>query len=223
MLKQSALALAPTIEDDNHTVYSKHRLEALSDAIFAIVMTLLVLEIKVPTGVPHGQLAHALAQPFRDWIALAITFLLAARFWVLQHDLFNLIERVKPRTLTTTFLFLFLMTLLPFSTALWGNNITEPLALGIYFSHQGLIGIAMLVEIEFGLRDHNLQLVESMYKLRGRLYVMVVAMVAASLAVWLLPLPYTGICTAVAAIIGQIVRKFLEKRRAMKSAHQAAV
>jgi len=202
-------------------VYSKHRLEALSDAIFAIAMTLLVLEIKVPTGVPHGQLAHALAQPFKDWVALVFTFLLSARFWVLQHQLFDLLEKIKPRTLVTTFIFLGLITLLPFSTALWGHNINEPLAVGIYFGHQGLIGVAMLVEIESGLRDHNLHVVEAMYKLRGRLYIMILAMLAASLAARYLPLQYTGIIAALAAVVGRFVRKFFDNRRAKKHAAAA--
>jgi uncharacterized membrane protein len=222
MLKQTPLALPRTIEDYGHTVYSKHRLEALSDAIFAIAMTLLVLEIKVPTHVPHGQLVHALAEPFRDWIALLMTFILSARFWVLQHQLFDLVDKIKPRTLGTTFVLLGLITLLPFSTALWGHNIGEPLAVAIYFGHQGLIGVAMLVEIESGLRDHNLQVVEAMYKLRGRLYIMIAAMAAACLAVWLLPLQATGIAAAIAAVVGRIIRNFFDKRRAKKHAHTTA-
>jgi uncharacterized membrane protein len=222
MLKHSSLALPPTIEDHGHTVYSKHRLEALSDGIFAIVMTLLVLEIKVPTSVPHGQLAHALAQPMRDWIALVITFILSARFWILQHQLFDLLEHIKPRTLGTTFCFLGLITILPFTTALWGHNIAEPLAFAIYFGHQFLIGIAMLVEIEFGLRDHNLHVVEAMHKLRGRLYVMIIAMAAASAAVWLLPLQYCGLVVAVIAGVSRRIRNFLDKRRAKKHATAVA-
>jgi len=200
-------------------VYSKHRLEALSDAIFAIVMTLLILDIKVPTGVPHGQLAHALAEPFRDWIALVITFVIAARFWVLQHQLFDLIENVKPRTLATTFIFLGLITMLPFTTALWGHNLTEPLAFCIYFGHQFIIGAAMLFEIESGLRDHNLHVVEAMYKLRGRLYIMLTAMGVASITTWLLPLQYTGLLVAVISAISRRVLKFFEKRRERKHAH----
>jgi uncharacterized membrane protein len=222
MLKHSSLALPPPIEDHGHTVYSKHRLEALSDGIFAIVMTLLVLEIKPPAHVAHGELAGILAKSGRDWIALAMTFGLSSRFWVLQHQLFDLLEKIKPRTLLTTFIFLGLMTLLPYSTALWGHNIGEPLAVAIYFGHQGLIGVAMLVEIEFGLRDHNLHVVEAMYKLRGRLYIMIAAMSAACLAVWLLPLEYTGITAAGAAVVGRIIRNFLDKRRAKKHAHTAA-
>jgi uncharacterized membrane protein len=203
-------------------MYSKHRLEALSDGIFAIVMTLLILDIKVPTGILPGQLAHALAQPFRDWIALVITFIIAARYWVLQHQLFDLVEKIKPRTLGTTFLFLGLVSMLPFTTALWGHNITEPLAFCVYFSHQLAIGAAMLIEIEFGLRDHNLHIVKSMYKLRGRLYVMILSMGTAAVTVWLLPLQYAGFSVAVILGISHRVRRILEKRRARKTAHTAA-
>ena len=203
-------------------MYSKHRVEALSDGIFAITMTLLVLEIKVPTGVPHGQLAHALGQSFRDWIALGITFAISARFWVLQHQLFDLVEQIKPRTLFTTFVFLGLVTLLPFTTALWGHNISEPLAFALYFAHQSAIGLAMLLEIELGLRDHNLHVVEATYRLRGRLYVMLIATAAAAVTAWLLPLQYTGIVVAVVAGVSRSVLKFLEHRRAKKHAHTTA-
>jgi uncharacterized membrane protein len=199
-------------------VYSKHRLEALSDGIFAIVMTLLVLEIKAPANVPHGQLGHTLALLSHDWIALAVTFVLSARFWVLQHQLFDLLEKIKPRTLLTTFIFLGLMTLLPFTTALWGHNLAEPLAFGLYFGHQGLIGVAMLIEIEFGLRDHNLHVVDAMHKLRGRLYVLILAMAAAAVSVWLLPLRYCGLVVIVISLIARAVRKILDKRHARKSA-----
>ena len=200
-------------------MYSKHRLEALSDAIFAIVMTLLILDIKVPTGVQHGQLVHALLEPFRDWFALVITFAMSARFWVLQHQLFDLLEQVKTRTLVTTFVFLGLITMLPFTTALWGHNISEPLTFCIYFGHQFLIGAAMLVEIESGLRDHNLHVVEAMYKLRARLYIMLIAMGVASITAWLLPLQYTAILVAFISGISRRILKTLEKRRAKKHAH----
>ena len=218
MLKQMALALGRAIEDDGHTVYSKHRLEALSDGVFAIVMTLLILDIKVPTNVAHGQLGYALAAPFRDWIALVFTFIISARFWVLQHQLFDLLEHIKPRTLGTTFAFLGLITMLPFTTALWGHNITEPLAFCLYFAHQGTIAVAMLVDIEFGLRDHNLHVVESMHRLRGKLYVMTFAMIAAAGASWFLPLKYTGLIVAAVAAISRRVSKVFEERRAKKVA-----
>ncbi|MES2390420.1 MAG: TMEM175 family protein [Acidobacteriota bacterium] len=202
-------------------MYSKHRLEALSDGIFAIAMTLLVLDIKIPEHVPHGQLAHALATAGPDWVAFLITFGLAARYWTLQHQLFDLLEHVKPRTLLLNFIFLALVAVLPFTTALWGHAINEPLAFCLYFGHQGLIGIAILLEIEFGLREHNLRDVEDMHRLRGRLYTMVIAMIAASISAWLLPLRYTGIVAALLAGISRRVRKFLAHRRAKQRGHLA--
>ena len=78
--------------------------------------------------------------------------------------------------MVTTFAFLALISALPFSTALLGHAIRERLTLFIYFSHQAAIGVAMLVEVELGWREHNLRSVEPVYKLRGRLYITVAAM-----------------------------------------------
>jgi uncharacterized membrane protein len=185
-------------------------------------MTLLVLDIKVPTAIPHGQLAHELAATVPDWIAFVITFVLAARYWTLQHQLFNLLVEVKPRTLATTFAFLALVSVLPFTTSLWGHSIREPLAFLFYFAHQAAIGIAILVEIEFGRREHNLRAGEDLHKLRGRLYTMVAAMAAAAAAVWFLPIKFSGIIAAVVAGASRRIRNYLDRRRAAhKSLSQA--
>src|SRR5947209_6864270 len=105
-------------------MFSKHRVEALSDGIFAIVMTLLIIEIKVPE---KGPLAEALRSQAHEWISFAVTFGIASLFWVLQHRLFDLVERLNTGILTLTFLALCLVTVLPFSTSLWGHHIAEPI------------------------------------------------------------------------------------------------
>ena len=72
----------------------KTRIEALSDALFAIVMTLLILEIKVPIGVPPYQLAAELAKDAPSWVSFAITFLLASIFWVDQHRVLHALAKI---------------------------------------------------------------------------------------------------------------------------------
>ena len=95
-------------------MFSKHRIEALSDAIFAIVMTLLVLDLKVPETIGPGGLLHALAADRATWASFFLTFLLASVFWVLQHQVFDLLEAISHQTLIPTFVFLGFVTILPF-------------------------------------------------------------------------------------------------------------
>ena len=81
-------------------MYSKQRIEILSDGIFAIVMTLLVLDVKVPVDVPSGHLWQALQMEGHLWASYLVTFVLAAYYWTIQHRLLNLIERMEPRSVS---------------------------------------------------------------------------------------------------------------------------
>lgn len=193
------------------SMFSKHRLEALSDGIFAIVMTLLILDIKVPVDTPPGELWHAIAHEGHTWISLAVTFIIAARYWTLQHKLFDLIERTMPRTVFTTFCFLGLVTALPFSTSLWGHHLNEPIAFFLYFLNQALVGAVILLELAMAHRDGNLRPGPAAVKLRNRTIVMTVAMCSATVSAWLLPTRYIGLVAAFAAVVGRRIMARMEK------------
>ena len=193
-------------------MFSKQRLETLSDGIFAIVMTLLVLDLKVPLDVPAGQLAHALLQEASTWASFAITFILAARYWTIQHRLFNLLEKVQPRTVVTTFIFLSLITILPFSTSLWGHYLNNSLAFFLYILNQVLIGIVVLVELLLARRGNNLRRGDALWLLSGRLYVMVGSLLACLIAALFLSTRYVGMIGVVAAVISRRLLKSLHKR-----------
>lgn len=80
---------------DVRVMYSKHRIEALSDAVFAIAMTLLILDIKVPDAGFPGGLAAALKHELHDWVSFLITFALTSIFWIFQHRVFERIEEFR--------------------------------------------------------------------------------------------------------------------------------
>lgn len=128
-------------------MFSKHRIEGLSDAVFAIVMTLLILDIKVPIGTAPGQLRTALLQDAPAWLSFAITFLFASIYWVDQHHIFELTEKFGLDTVVPTFAFLAFVSVLPFSTSLWGHYLTDPTATSIYFCNQSLIAAALLAKL----------------------------------------------------------------------------
>lgn len=92
------------------------RVEAFSDAVLAIVLTLLVLELRVPAHEP-GRLPAALTQMWASVVALLISFLRVSVIWVNHHDLFAHIRRVDRRLLGMNLWLLLNCTIVPLPTA----------------------------------------------------------------------------------------------------------
>jgi uncharacterized membrane protein len=115
---------------------SLERLAALSDGIFAVAMTLLVLDLHIPTaGQVHGEreLLRALGALGPQWVAYGMSFLTLGIFWSGQQTQLNHI-REGSRDLTWIHLgFLFTITLLPLSTRLLAEFITYRSALLLYW------------------------------------------------------------------------------------------
>lgn len=127
-------------------MFAKHRVEALSDGIFAIAMTLLILDIKVPLG-GEGPLGAALRKDVASWISFAVSFMLAGVFWMHQHRVFEIAAKWSKANLVLTFLFLAFVCTLPFSTSLWGHHLKDPLAMSIYYANQFALALLLLIQV----------------------------------------------------------------------------
>ncbi len=112
------------------------RLAALSDGIFAVAMTLLVLDLHIPTAEhvhSERELCVALAALGPQWIAYGMSFLTLGIFWAGQQTQLNHIAE-GTRDFTWIHLgFLFTITFMPLSTRLLAEFITYRVALGIYW------------------------------------------------------------------------------------------
>jgi uncharacterized membrane protein len=125
-----------------HTLYNRiqgrnvERLAALSDGIFAVAMTLLVLDLHLPSAAQvHGEreLFYALGALGPQWIAYLMSFLTLGIFWAGQQTQLNHLAEGN-RDFTWIHLgFLFAITLMPLSTRLLAEFITYRSALGIYW------------------------------------------------------------------------------------------
>jgi uncharacterized membrane protein len=93
------------------------RVEAFSDGVFAIAITLLILDVKVPTG-PAGHLGAALARQWPTYAAFLLSFCFIGIMWVNHHRLFNHIRRSDNGLLFLNLLLLLGITVVPFPTAL---------------------------------------------------------------------------------------------------------
>ena len=117
------------------------RVLALSDGVFAIIVTLLVLEIHVPELTQGQSLNQALSEVRPSLTAFVISFVLAGMYWVGHRDLFALIRRTDRGLVWLNILFLLPLCLLPFAAGMLGRYDREPVALRIY----GLVLVVIAV------------------------------------------------------------------------------
>lgn len=129
----------------NTRFYGLNRLEALSDGIFAIALTLLVLELKLPeSAVAADSLAVILSENWHAFLSWIISFVVLARLWMIQHDLLESAERCSSRTILINFLFLSTISLVPFSAHIVGvYELSEPLALQIFALQLSLSAVTL--------------------------------------------------------------------------------
>lgn len=103
---------------------SKHRIEALTDGIYAVAMTLLVIELKLPAHESiktQADLINAVGHLLPKFLAWVISFLVLALFWLGHHKLFHNVRQVDGRLLALNLVQLGLVSLMPFSSALSGE------------------------------------------------------------------------------------------------------
>jgi uncharacterized membrane protein len=104
---------------------AKSRLEALSDGVFAIVMTILVLQLggsAISDAETSTQLDAALLAQWPIFVSYAISFLVVGLYWVSHHTYFTFIRDVNETQLWLNLLFLFCLSFIPFAADLIGEH-----------------------------------------------------------------------------------------------------
>jgi uncharacterized membrane protein len=117
------------------------RVNAFSDGVFAIAITLLVLNVEIP-DVPGDELGSALKALWSDLIAYMIGFAVIGLFWFGHHRLFSRLERSDGRLVLVNMVLLGLIGVMPFTTGLLGRY-DEPIAVALYAAN---VGIATVVD-----------------------------------------------------------------------------
>ncbi len=97
---------------------SKSRLEAFSDGVLAIIITIMVLELRVP----HEGSLEALRALLPIFFCYALSFLYVAIYWHNHHHLMQLVRRINGSVLWANTFLLFCLSLVPFTTAWMGEN-----------------------------------------------------------------------------------------------------
>jgi uncharacterized membrane protein len=108
------------------------RLLTLSDGVFAIAITLLILDIAIPATTTDAGLPKALLELWPRYLAYALSFVVIARFWSIHHQTFRLIARDNAVLIWLNFLLLLFVAFLPFPTRVLGEHGGTPAAAVLY-------------------------------------------------------------------------------------------
>jgi TMEM175 potassium channel family protein len=120
---------------------TKGRLEAFSDGVIAILITIMVLELKVP----HGADVEALRSIVPVFLAYVLSFVFVGIYWNNHHHLLQLCTRVDGRVLWANLHLLFWLSLVPVATAWMGHYPSEPLPTALYGIVLMFAGFAYLI------------------------------------------------------------------------------
>jgi uncharacterized membrane protein len=117
--------------------FQLERLILFSDAVFAIAITLLVIEIKIPE-VPRNELTdnhllHKLAELIPKFIGFLISFLIIGQYWMVHHRMFGFVINFNPRLLWLNIFFLLTIALMPFSTGFYSEYAGAPVLTPVIF------------------------------------------------------------------------------------------
>lgn len=186
------------VTEQNLSANETARIEAFSDGVFAIAITLLILEIQVPPQTPHGGLRAALADLWPSYLAFLASFMTIGVMWLNHHRLFTLINKNDDGLIAFNLLLLLGITWLPFPTALLaehlqGPHVDQQTASLVYAGSFFALSIVFNVLWRYAVRakivneDLNVILITKQYALGPILYALLVV-VAFFSAEWCLVL-----------------------------------
>lgn len=112
-----------------------------SDAVFAIAMTLVAVDIKIPQ-VPDGDLGRAVAEQWPEFVAYLLSFTVAGTYWLSHHRLFRLLKGFTAGLQRINLMLLFFIGLLSYATDMLAFHNDDVLGVVIYAATLGLIGAA---------------------------------------------------------------------------------
>lgn len=106
----------------------KGRLEAFSDGVIAIIITIMVLELKVP----HEGTLHALSALWPVFLSYVLSFIIVGIYWSNHHHMLHSVKHITGAVLWSNLHLLFWLSLMPFGTGWMGENHFAPVTVAVY-------------------------------------------------------------------------------------------
>jgi uncharacterized membrane protein len=147
---------APTDVAFEEAQFTTERMGALTDGLFAIVLTLLVLELRLPER--DESILLLMRDDWRVFLAWLVSFVLLARFWLVHHAITAGLRACHMRTLVLNFAVLGAVSLVPFSTDVIGTErVEEPWSTVVFAVNVGLMSLTVGLLARHTLREPHLR------------------------------------------------------------------
>ncbi len=130
---------------------SKGRLEAFSDGVLAVIITIMVLEMKSP----HGTSVADLRPVIPTFLSYLLSFIYVGIYWNNHHHLLHATQHVNGATLWANLHLLFWLSLIPFATAWVGENHLAPWPVAVYGIVLLMAGVAYYILVQSLIRLHG--------------------------------------------------------------------
>ena len=171
----------------SHGTPQLERLKAFSDAVFAIAITLLVIEVHVPRLDTLDDTAYlaALAHLIPSFMGFMLSFLTIGALWIAHHRLFGVLDGYEPRLMWPNMLLLMVIAFMPFATALMSSNPLARVPEMFYSATLLAAGLLQLLLFQLALRPGRVRTgvpPEELNALRWRALTLPTAATAALLA-----------------------------------------
>jgi uncharacterized membrane protein len=176
---------------------TKTRLEAFSDGVIAIIITIMVLELKAP----HSTDWHAIKAVLLSFLSYVLSFTLVAIYWGNHHHLFHAVSHVNTKIIWANTHLLFWLSLIPFATSWVGENFSA-VPVAVYAGLQAVCGIAyyILLRSIISSPSHQSRVHESLEKQSTKGTISLVIYVLAIPVAFLHPVLSTAMFVVVAFI-----------------------
>jgi uncharacterized membrane protein len=186
---------------------NKGRLEAFSDGVFAVIITFMVFNIKVPSSARVGALLEVLP----IFLSYVLSFLYVGIYWNNHHHLLQAAEHVSGKILWANLHLLFWLSLAPFATAWMGQNHQASTPAALYGVILLFAGIAYFVLTRALVADHSKEsaLAVSVGKDRKGLWSIAIYVIAIPLAFWTTWAAY--VCYVLVAVVWLLPDTRIEK------------
>jgi uncharacterized membrane protein len=129
----------------------KGRLEAFSDGVLAIIITIMVLELKVP----HGEELTDLLPLVPVFISYVLSFIYIGIYWNNHHHLFQAVQKVNGAVLWSNLHLLFWLSLVPFATSWMGENHFGPRPVAVYGTILFMAGVSYFILVKNLVSSHG--------------------------------------------------------------------